>query len=243
MITIEHVDTAIIVALAIEAAPLCARVEEPVRLRASGRRVTVGRLGDGSVAIIEAGVGRQAAETAARLVIDGHRPRRVIAAGLCGGLAPSLARGSIVIAARVGTPQRGETRPVEPLHIDADAAVGPLVTADAVVASAVAKRSLHEATGAIAVDMESWWVAAVADGAGLPCHVIRAVSDTATDGIAADVASLAAIAHPARQAGAAVRLAWRRPAAIAELAELREHAHRASEALAESLRAALLRVR
>ena len=45
MVTLEDVDIAIVVALAIEARPIGERLAESVRLRAGDRRVTVGRLG------------------------------------------------------------------------------------------------------------------------------------------------------------------------------------------------------
>jgi nucleoside phosphorylase len=238
--TLEQVDIAIVVALALESRPLCERLAGTVRLQACNRRVTVGRLGSRSLAVIEAGVGQTAAEQATQLVIDGHRPRQaIIAAGLCGGLAPAVTRSTIIVPETLGRTGAADTRALPPLstpHRTRPTAVGGLLlTDDAVVATRAAKQALHATTGAVAVDMESWWVAAVAARAGLPCHVVRAVSDAATDSIAPDVATLATQASAARQAGAALRLAWRRPAAIGELAELRERAHRAADALANFL--------
>ena len=238
--TFEQVDIAIVVALALEARPLCERLGGAVRLRAADRRVTVGQLGPWSLAVIEAGVGRAAAEQATQLVIDGHRPRQaIIAAGLCGGLDSAVPRSTIIVPETLGRIGSADIRRIPPLPArpgDHQAATGGLlVTGDAVVATPAAKQALHAATGAVAVDMESWWIAAVAARAGIPCHVVRAVSDTATESIAPDIATLATIASPARQAGAALRLAWRRPSAIGELAELREHAHHAADALADCL--------
>jgi adenosylhomocysteine nucleosidase len=240
MVTLEDVDIAIVVALAIEARPIGERLAESVRLRAGDRRVTVGRLGSRSLAVIEAGVGRAAAEQATQLVIDGHRPRQaIVAAGLCGAVAPLLPRSTIIVPDTIGRTGSADTRPLPPLPprpANRDAAVnGLLMTCDTVVSTPAAKQTLHAATGAVAVDMESWWIAAIASQANLPCHVVRAVSDTATESIPPDIAALAALSNPARQAGAALRLAWRRPSVIGELAELREHAHQAAEALADYL--------
>jgi nucleoside phosphorylase len=234
----EEVDIAVVVALPLEARPLCERLEAMVRLRAADRRVTAGRLGSRALAIIEAGVGRTAAELATQLVIDGHRPRQaIIAAGLCGGLDPAIPRGAIIVPDTLGHTDAADTRPLSPLPPRPGnrqpPAGGLLMTSDTVVSTPAAKQALHAATGAVAVDMESWWIAAVAARAGLPCHVIRAVSDTAAESIPSDIAMLAAITSPARQAGAALRLAWRRPSAIGELAELREHAHHAADKLAD----------
>lgn len=238
--TFEQVDIAIVVALPLEARPLCERLNGAVRLRAADRRVTVGQLGARSLAVIEAGVGQTAAEQATQVVIDGHRPRQaVIAAGLCGGLDPAIPRATIIVPELLGYTGSTDTRPIPPLPSppsDRQATTGGLLlTADAVIATPAAKQALYAATGAAAVDMETWWIAAVAARAGIPCHVVRSVSDTATESIASDIATLAAINSPARQAGAALRLAWRRPSAIGELAELRERAHRAADALADYL--------
>jgi nucleoside phosphorylase len=238
--TLEQVDVAIVVALALEARPLRNRLARATQLWAADRRVTVGQFGPRSLAVIEAGVGRTAAERATRLVIDGHRPRQaIIAAGLCGGLDPMITRSTIIEPRMLGCTIANGTRPIPPLPAPIgdrrNVVGGLLVTADAVVATPGVKRSLHAATGAVAVDMESWWIATMAAEADIPCHVVRAVSDSAADAIAPDVAALAAITSPARQAGAAVRLAWRRPAAIGELAELRERAHRAADTLADHL--------
>lgn len=237
MVTLERVDFAIVVALAIEARPIRERLTGAVRLRAGDRRVTVGRVGSRSVVVIEAGVGRAAAEQATQLVIDGHRPRQaVISAGLCGGIDPQLPRSAIIVPDSLGHSGTADLRPLLPPANNPKPAVGGLLmTCDTVVSTPAAKQAVHAATGAVAVDMESWWIATVASQANLPCHVIRAVSDTATESIPADIAALAAVSNPARQAGAALRLAWRRPSAIGELADLREHAHQAAEALADYL--------
>ncbi|MFM7035568.1 MAG: hypothetical protein ACKOYJ_10390 [Planctomycetia bacterium] len=237
--SLEQVDAAVIVALSLEASPICDLLSGLVRLRGTAAKIAVGTIGASTVAVVEGGVGRAAAERATLLAIDGHRPRRIIAAGLCGALDPALPRGTVVVPSRLVRVGTSEARPVEPLPgVDASSGasvVTMLLTGDTVVGTPEARRSLRETTGAAAIDMESWWVAGIAAEAGIPCHVVRAVSDSATDTIAQDVAALAAITNPARQAGAAMRLVWRRPSAIGELAELRESAHRAAERLADSL--------
>lgn len=241
----HEADVGIVVALGIEAAPIRERLVEAVRFRGHDREVTIGSLGRAKVALIAAGVGREAATRGTRLLIDGHSPRTIIAAGLCGGLDPSLARGTLVLAdsVRLGAPGPSvETMPFDGpsrSRITTPTAVGAILTSEKVVTSPEAKRSLYDSTGAVAVDMESWWVVEEGRRAGLPVHVIRAVCDTAGEPVAADIASLAAAGHPARLAGAAIRLLWRRPAAIGELAELRERAHEAVDLLAAGLEAIL----
>ena len=98
----------------------------------------------------------------------------VVIAGLCGALDPSLRPGDLVVAAEVrgdGEPVRCETDLAEALG----ARVGPIVSVDR-IAGRGEKDALRE-TGALAVDMESYWLAR---GAGArPVAVVRAVVDRA----------------------------------------------------------------
>lgn len=244
--SIDRVDIGILVAMPLEAAAIVERLREPVAFRAADRRVSVGRLGRAAVAVMATGVGGDAAVRGMRLLVSGHRPDRLFAAGLCGGLDPALARGAILVADRVGLCATAASTacdrflPVDPLPACDPRAKpgmvrGTLVTSDAVVATAAAKRALHDATGAVAVDMESWWIVDEARRVGLPVHVVRAVCDTATETVPADIASLSAAGSTAKLAGAAVRMLWKRPAAAIEMVELRERAHAAADAVALQL--------
>lgn len=254
---IDRVDIGIVVAMPLEAAAIVERLRESVTVRAGDRRVTIGRLGRAFVAVIATGVGGDAAVRGTRLVAEGHRPDRIVAAGLCGGLDPGLARGAIVAAdqvvlapgaasssdGRAATPAAGHRLAVDQPSAErrsgADAGVvrGLLATSGGVVGTPTAKRALREATGAVAVDMESWWVVEAARRLGLPVHVVRVVCDTADETVPADIASLATAGSAARLAGAAVRLLWNRPAAAIDMVELRERACAAADSLALRLEA------
>lgn len=233
----HQVDVAILVALSLEAAPLLERLQDTVKLTASaGPKITIGQLKQRRVAVMATGVGKDAAIRGARLTIEGHRPKLVVAAGLCGGLASDLARGEVVVASsvtRLGGAERQLSQASELLAVGRHRQVR-VVTADQVVDTPEAKRDLRTATAADVVDMESWWIADVAEAEDTPWAVVRSVSDTADERIPQDVAKLASVTHPARLAGAAARLLFRRPAAIADLAQLREHACSAADRLAEA---------
>jgi adenosylhomocysteine nucleosidase len=241
------VDVGVVVALGIEAGPLRDRLVDATDFHPDGLRISVGRLGRVRAAVVAGGVGAEAARRATRLVIEGHRPARVVAAGLCGGLDPSLARGAIVVANSVlawndaiGSPSpapRSLGRPGAPLlaKLPRPARVGLVVSSGQVVATTAGKRALHEATGAVAVDMESWWIAEESARAGIEPWVIRAVSDTSDEAVPGDVAELGGATSTSRVAGAAIRLLWKRPSSLFDMAELRERAHVAADALAEAI--------
>jgi nucleoside phosphorylase len=234
----QAVDVAILVALGLEAAPLVDRLHNPIKLTAAnGLKIAIGQLKERRVAVVTTGVGSDAAIRGTRLTIEGHRPGLLVAAGLCGGLAPDLERGRVVVGTTV---MRPGGRPLAApdltgLLATARLRTASVVTADRVVDTPEAKRELRGATAGDIVDMESWYIAEAAEAAGTRWAIVRSVSDTADERIPPDVAKLASVTHPARLAGAAARLLFFRTSAISDLAELREHACSAADRLAEAV--------
>jgi adenosylhomocysteine nucleosidase len=107
----------------------------------------------------------------------------IISIGIAGALAPGLQVGQWVVADAVLVDD-------EPMPTDAawtsrlaarlpEAARGLLLGANAMVAEATQKASLHRTTGAVAVDMESHIVARVARRHRLPFAAARVISDAA----------------------------------------------------------------
>jgi adenosylhomocysteine nucleosidase len=107
----------------------------------------------------------------------------VVSAGLCAGLSPELRVGDLVIPARVvdAAGQAHEVRATLP----GSSSRGTLVTVARVLASPEAKAALHAQTGALAADMESAPILAMAERAGLAALAVRAVSDAAEDALPA----------------------------------------------------------
>ncbi len=123
---------------------------------------------------------------AARLARDGAV--LLVSFGICGGLDPELRPGDLVLANTVlagdGTryPASAEQRPVLEARLSGLAlriAAGPLLGQDRPLAGAADKAARFAASGALAVDMESFGVARAAQAAGLPFLVVRAVADPA----------------------------------------------------------------
>jgi hopanoid-associated phosphorylase len=107
----------------------------------------------------------------------------VLSFGLCGALDPTLKVAELVIATSVifeGQSVMADDAWRARLTAGLpNAKTGPLAAADEMVPDVAAKARLYRATGALAVDMESHIVAALACRYGVPFAVLRAVSDTA----------------------------------------------------------------
>lgn len=113
--------------------------------------------------------------------------RAVISIGIAGGLCPSLKPGDVIVATGVtATDRRHAASPVVARRIAARLSDHPkrvimadLAGVDSAVLSPGDKRALRNATGALAVDMESHVAAAFAAQHGLPFAAVRVVCDPA----------------------------------------------------------------
>lgn len=218
-------DTAlgIVFAVPIESDAFARLASGVTELRAGGLVFREGHVAGRRVAWCLAGVGREAAARAAQRLILGHRPRLVISAGFAGGLDPDLVRGSLIRAARVTLPDGSQQLPLA----HATPTNGrdlTLVTADRILTTPAEKAGLHAASGADAVDMETFAVAEVAAAEGLPCGSLRVISDDSGQTLPREVAMLAQPQSTMRRLGAALGAIGRRPGAAADFWRLWEHA-------------------
>lgn len=109
--------------------------------------------------------------------------RGLISFGVAGGLAPYLDPGACVVGSailsgttRIATDRQWSEKLLQTIP---DAVYGILAGVPAPISQPAAKRSLFMKTGAVAVDMESHIVAAVAAANGLPVAAIRVITDPA----------------------------------------------------------------
>lgn len=139
----------------------------------------------GGYTVLLGGAGPANARAAAANLI-GQGAEALLSWGCCAALTPEIQPGHVIVPQAVV----GDTGPCT-LHVDwqqhlytklaSRLAVnpGPLAQSDTIIANAADKVALAARTGAVAVDMESAAVAAVAREHGLPCAVLRAVADPA----------------------------------------------------------------
>jgi adenosylhomocysteine nucleosidase len=142
---------------------------------------------DGALLAIS-GIGRDAAERAARSLVDAG-VASLMTFGMAGGLDPALKAGSVVLPCELISADGTRFAASRSWRERVAAAVSPLraVSAGNLLTSARAidtpaeKSAAFRATGAAAVDMESAAVAAVAAHHNLPFIAVRVIVDTAAD--------------------------------------------------------------
>jgi len=152
-------------------------IKQPV---ANGKLV---RLPEGPLLIVS-GIGPRRATQASRVLLE-KGATALLSWGSAGGLAPQLSAGSLILPKTIIASDQSL------YHVDAgwhkrlchrlEGRLGfhtdPLVESATVVWNAAEKAVLFRETGAIGVDMESAAVAVVAQEAGIPFLVVRAVAD------------------------------------------------------------------
>jgi adenosylhomocysteine nucleosidase len=183
------------------------------------------------------GSAARARSEAERLVAEGAAA--LVSFGLAGGLAPGLRPGDLLLPERVRgagpTPWSVDAVWRERVHARLAAGglepqAGALLGSEHIVATAADKRALFETSGALAVDMESHGVAAVAAEAKMPFLVLRAVADPAdqvvpqavlealrSDGHVRVLATLGGVIRQRGELVAILRLGWQSALALAAL--------------------------
>jgi adenosylhomocysteine nucleosidase len=156
----------------------------------------LGHVGGVAAVLAVSGMGKAKAEATTREVIAQHHPNAVISLGFAGGLAGGLAAGDIVVAE---TLMSADTAQGQTLHVTESLASntelvlaaqnvltnqainhqsGSCLTTSQVASHSEDKAALRKATGALVVDMESYWIGRVCDEHAVPFLAVRAIIDT-----------------------------------------------------------------
>ncbi|MGN5477375.1 phosphorylase [Cupriavidus basilensis] len=136
-------------------------------------------------------VGQRGAALGAAIERSAGTCAAIISFGVAGGLDPSLAPGAVVVATSVRDETSGLSTQADPAWVRAlmqvlpNAVSGAIAGSDTAVVTLADKAALHDASGALVVDMESHIAAGVARRHGLPFAACRVVIDPATRAIPA----------------------------------------------------------
>lgn len=242
--------TAVLAALPEEVAGVVARLEGRVErmLERQGegrpRGVTEGFVGEEALVIMVTGDGALNARSGAAALLGAVPVGRLIAIGVAGGLSSGLRAGELIMAREVVGESgcRFCSSVAAPAARAAGARLGTVYTAGHLILESEDKRRLGEAVlpgrEAGVVDLESAHFAAVAEEAGVPWLVIRAVSDTAEEDLPRFLAACAGPEGEIRR-GEVLRHAARHPSAIPGLLRMRRRIELCGRALASAVEGVL----
>jgi adenosylhomocysteine nucleosidase len=153
------------------------------------------------------GIGQENAQNAAQIAIFELKPSRVIAAGFCGALDPSLKVGDVVMS--------------------------QILTVDRLVGDPVEKARYFAQTRIRVVDMESAAIAKVCAERGIPFTAVRAVSDTSDTALSPELVQLLSGGEVSIRR--AILALLRRPSLLKEFLRLSRDTKLAADQLATAL--------
>lgn len=173
------------------------------RIEIDGVTSFTGRHAGLAYRLVLTGIGPQAADAAARAVLNQEAVILAVSVGFAGALLPSASVGDVIVATSVvsgkfdggwtqcGTPTVCDDRVRRSVQaaaadIGVEARSGSLLSLATVVCRAFEKQDLRRATGAVALDMESAAIGKVAQSHGIPFAVVRTVSDVAGEDLPLD---------------------------------------------------------
>ncbi|RCS49307.1 hypothetical protein DTL42_12285 [Bremerella cremea] len=230
-------EVVVLFALGVESAGFKERLQSVATVKMEGRNVTVGKLGDRVVGVLETGVGRKAAAAATRDALDIIAPKWVVSAGFAGGLVPELKRGHVVMPNRV-VDKEGSLVEI-PLNLTEQQiaatpglAVGTLLTVDRIIGDVEEKRALGEAHAAVAVDMETLAVAQACREKDRTLISVRIISDAVDQPLPKDLEKMMSQRTTSGMIGAAAATIFNRPGSIKDMWNLNAMANKASDKLA-----------
>ena len=138
--------------------------------------VVRGTIADTEICVLHTGVGEQITRRRLSEFLANHTPKLLVSSGFAGALTHQLAVGDILLADNYSaTDHLANARRVLPssgIH------VGALFTAAAIVDSAAERANSARNSGALAVDMETHFIAQACEKAAVPMLAIRAISDS-----------------------------------------------------------------
>jgi adenosylhomocysteine nucleosidase len=244
--------TAVVTAMEEEMVALRARLTDARRVPARAAHITVGRLGRVPVALAVTGDGERNARLGLAALLAALPVRRLIVAGVAGGLNAALMPGALVIGERVvseadggGLVADGALVTAAVAGIAGGGARGVVVSATRIADTAAEKKRLlalahapSVSEGAAVVDLESAAFAAAANRAGIPWLVLRAVSDAAGEGVPA-LLNQSRDEGGAVRRGRVVRALLGNPKALLPLLALRERVRVCAAALGDAVAATI----
>lgn len=195
------------------------------------------RVGGATVLAGWTGIGAENTRRALQAAVRAGAPRAVLHLGVAGGLAPGLRTSDVVACDRL---LRDGVDPIAcdaPAWLPRGAARGAALTVERVVTTAAAKRALFERTGALVVEMESFWAGETARALGVPLACVRVVVDEHDESLPDLTAALDQVGRP--RTLRLLKQLVASPSTVAALPRLAQAFGRAQQALGRVAAAAI----
>jgi adenosylhomocysteine nucleosidase len=183
------------------------------------------------LAILVTGMGARNSERALLPALAQTNPAVILTCGFAGGLDPALDVGQVVFAcdASCGLATKLQAAGAREVRFHC---------ADRIAASALAKKTLRDSTGADVVEMESGLIRQICRDRGIPAATVRVVSDHATEDLPLDFNLLVTADQKLDYAKLAATL-LKSPSRIPALLRLQRQTRFAASELAKVLAAVL----
>ncbi|HSH38331.1 MAG TPA: hypothetical protein VK993_06070 [Chthoniobacterales bacterium] len=144
--------------------------------KSRGKGVMSGTLHGKPIYVLHTGVGERASRQRMTDFLSCHDPAFLVSSGFAGALTDRLEVGDVLLAQNYSSAD--ELVRARSLLPDSSTHVGQLFTAGHVVDSAEARADAARDSGALAVDMETRFIAEACRERGIPMLSVRVISDT-----------------------------------------------------------------
>ena len=227
---------AVTFALPAESAEFLRCLTDKTRTERNGVRVIRGKIDNRKIEVLHTGVGEKVCRQRLAKFLQNQEFACLISAGFAGALNDQLQVSDLLLAKNFSTVDLSETRTLLsglPTHI------ANLLTVPALIDSPEERNKLALTSGAVAVDMETEFIARACAACGIPLLSLRVISDTPQDRFPAPANVLFDIE---RQQTHMLRLATHllaRPSRVPRLVHFARRITRARKILADALVAVL----
>lgn len=174
---------AVTFALPAESSDFIRLLTETVSERCNGVNNTRGQIHGRSVAVFHTGVGEKSCQSWIEKSLNDRRFNYLISAGFAGALGRELQVGDLLLSQNFSSAELLQSPHLD--HTGQGLHVGTLATAQKVIASNSERERYAQETGAVAVDMETEFIAAACATRRIPLLSLRVISDTPTESLPA----------------------------------------------------------
>ena len=224
---------AITFALPAESSDFVALLEKPALNSREGVESIRGQLHGKSMAVIHTGVGRKTCSNRMEVLLRRERFEYLISAGFAGALEKELRIGNLLVSENYSSPQL--LRSPQLNLADDGIFLGKLLTVSEVIESNAERERLARDTGAVAVDMETEFIAEACADHQLPMLSLRAITDTPSEPFPAPAQVLFDLEKQQTDFGRLAFYLVTHPGALSRLKAFRERVAIARKALARTL--------